>query len=154
AAVAIDNAVQLEMLKGDARRLKAEIDSGHDMVGESEPMQVVYQLISRVAPSDSPLLILGERGKGKEFAAGVVHNLSPRAGKPFVAINCAGLSDTLLESDLFGHEKGAFTGAVAQKKGKLEIADGGTVFLDEMGELPLHYRPNCCGYYRHANLKE
>src|SRR5262245_54036695 len=107
------------------------------MVGESEQMQGVYQLISRVAPSDSTVLILGESGTGKELAARAVHNLSPRVGKPFVAINCAGLSDTLLESNLFGHEKGAFTGAVAQKKGKLEIADGGTVFLDEMGELPL-----------------
>jgi len=137
AAVAFDNAIQMETLKENARRLKAELDAGHDMVGESEPMRAVYQLISRVAPSDSTVLILGESGTGKELAARAIHNLSQRAEKPFVVINCAGLSDTLLESDLFGHEKGAFTGAVAQKKGKLEIADGGTVFLDEMGELPL-----------------
>ncbi len=137
AAAPIDNAIQLEMLRGDAQRLKAELDSGHEMVGESAPMRAVYQLISKVSPSDTTVLILGESGTGKELAARAVHNLSPRADKPFVAINCAGLSDTLLESDLFGHEKGAFTGAVTQKKGKLEIADGGTVFLDEMGELPL-----------------
>jgi len=137
AAAPFDVVNQLETLKGDARRLKVELDAGHDMIGESEPMRAVYQLISRVAPSDSTVLILGESGTGKELAARAIHNLSPRAEKPFVAINCAGLSDTFLESDLFGHEKGSFTGAVGQKKGKLEIADGGTVFLDEMGELPL-----------------
>ncbi len=137
AGAAFDNAIKMEELKDDARRLKAELDSGRNMVGESDPMRAVYQLISRVSPSDSTVLILGESGTGKELAARAIHNLSRRAEKPFVAINCAGLSDTLLESDLFGHEKGAFTGAVAQKKGKLEVADGGTVFLDEMGELPL-----------------
>lgn len=137
AAGAFDNAILLEALKEDARRLKSELDAGHDMIGESEPMQTVYKLISRVAPSDSTVLILGESGTGKELAARAIHKLSPRADKPFVAINCAGLSDTLLESDLFGHEKGSFTGAVSQKKGRLEIADGGTVFLDEMGELPM-----------------
>ena len=137
AAVAFDNAVQLDTLKDAARRLKAELDSGHNMIGESEPMRAVYHLISKVAPSESTVLILGESGTGKELAARAIHNLSPRADKPFVAINCAGLSDTLLESDLFGHEKGSFTGAVTQKKGRLEVADGGTVFLDEMGELPM-----------------
>src|SRR5262245_2188369 len=137
AVVAFDNVNQLETLKSVAQRLKVELDSGHNMVGESEQMRAVYQLISRVAPSDSTVLILGESGTGKELAARAIHNLSPRAEKPFVAINCAGLSDTLLESDLFGYEKGAFTGAVTQKKGRLEIADGGTVFLDEMGELAL-----------------
>ncbi|HKQ79048.1 MAG TPA: sigma 54-interacting transcriptional regulator [Blastocatellia bacterium] len=137
AAVAFDNAAQIDNLRDAARLLKAELDSGHAMIGESEPMRAVYQLISRAAPSDSTVLILGESGTGKELAARAIHNLSPRADKPFVAINCAGLSDTLLESDLFGHEKGSFTGAMAQKKGRLEIADGGTVFLDEMGELPM-----------------
>jgi len=136
-AVAFDNVIQLELLKSDAERLKAEINLGQDMIGESEPMRAVYQLISRVAPADSTVLIRGESGTGKELAARAIHNTSPRVDKLFFAINCAGLSDTLLESDLFGHEKGAFTGAVAQKKGKLELADGGTVFLDEMGELPL-----------------
>jgi Nif-specific regulatory protein len=100
-------------------------------------MKSVYQMISKVAPSDSTVLILGESGTGKELAARAIHRSSPRADKPFIAINCAGLSETLIESDLFGHEKGAFSGAVAQKKGRFEIADGGTVFLDELGELPL-----------------
>ena len=137
AAVAFDNVRQWEWLAGENRRLRAEISLEHDMIGESAQMKSIYQMIARVAPSESTVLILGESGTGKELAARAIHRLSPRAEKPFIAINCAGLSETLLESDLFGHEKGAFTGAVAQKKGKLEIADGGTVFLDELGELPL-----------------
>jgi transcriptional regulator with PAS, ATPase and Fis domain len=105
------------------------------MVGESERMREVYQFVSRVAARDSNILIQGESGTGKELVARAIHSNSTRADRPFVAINCAAIVDTLLESELFGHEKGAFTGAVAQKKGKLETAEGGTVFLDEVGEL-------------------
>jgi transcriptional regulator with GAF, ATPase, and Fis domain len=107
----------------------------HDMVGESAPMRAVYERIRKVAPSDCTVLVLGETGTGKELAARAIHQNSPRARHPFVAVNCAALTETLLESELFGHEKGAFTGAVALKKGRLEVADGGTVFLDEIGEL-------------------
>ena len=105
------------------------------IAGESIAIHKMLGLIARVAPQDTSVLILGETGAGKELVASALHRLSPRAAKPFIAINCAALTETLLESELFGHEKGAFTGAVAQKKGKLEMAEGGTVFLDEIGEL-------------------
>src|SRR3954452_24565757 len=100
-------------------------------------MRKVKQLVQRVGPQDTTVLILGESGTGKELIARGVHQSSSRRDKPFVAINCAALTETLLESELFGHEKGAFTGAITQKKGKLEAAEGGTVFLDEIGELSL-----------------
>src|SRR5207249_2882458 len=106
-----------------------------NMVGEGARMKEVYQFLSRVAPIDSTVLIHGESGTGKELAARAIHRNSPRAPKPFVPINCAAIPEGLLESELFGHERGAFTGAVAQKKGRLEMADGGVVFLDEIGEL-------------------
>jgi Nif-specific regulatory protein len=134
-AVALENARHVERLEDENQRLKAEINIQHNMVGESAPMRSIYRFVSRVAPTESTVLITGESGTGKELVARAVHRNSGRAAKPFVAINCAALTETLLESELFGHEKGAFTGAVAQKKGKLEVADGGTVFLDEMGEL-------------------
>jgi transcriptional regulator with PAS, ATPase and Fis domain len=107
----------------------------HGMIGQSARMLEVYRFISKVAPTDSTVLVYGESGTGKELAARAIHQNSRRADKPFIAINCAALVETLLESELFGHERGAFTGAVAQKKGKLEVADGGTVFLDELGEM-------------------
>ena len=135
AAVAIENAQQAERLAGENRHLIAEINIKHQMVGESARMRELFQFISKVAPTDSTVLLRGESGTGKELAARAIHASSPRERRPFVAINCATLSETLLESELFGHERGAFTGAVAQKRGKLEVADGGTVFLDEVGEM-------------------
>jgi transcriptional regulator with GAF, ATPase, and Fis domain len=107
----------------------------HDMVGDSAPMRAVYERIRKAAPSDCTVLIYGETGTGKELAARAIHQNSPRARRPFVAVNCAALTESLLESELFGHERGAFTGAVALKKGKFEVADGGTLFLDEIAEL-------------------
>jgi Nif-specific regulatory protein len=136
-ALAIDNARHLDQLGGENRRLKEELDIHHSMVGESKAMREVYDFVSRVAGRDSTVLIFGESGTGKELVARAVHANSTRADKPFVAINCAAITETLLESELFGHERGAFTGAVSQKKGKLEVAEGGSVFLDEIGELAL-----------------
>jgi transcriptional regulator with GAF, ATPase, and Fis domain len=135
AALAIENASHVELLADENRRLQQEINIQHSMVGESQRMREVYQFVSRVAARESTVLIQGESGTGKELVARAIHSNSGRADRPFVAINCAAIVDTLLESELFGHEKGAFTGAVGQKKGKLEIAQGGTVFLDEVGEL-------------------
>jgi transcriptional regulator with GAF, ATPase, and Fis domain len=135
AAMAIESARQVEWLGSENRRLRLGGHLDHDMVGESPRMREVYALIERVAPTDSTVLISGESGTGKELAARAVHRNSPRRDRPFVAINCAALTETLLESELFGHERGAFTGAVAQKRGQLEMANDGTIFLDEMGEL-------------------
>src|ERR1700751_1782761 len=134
-ALAIENARHLEKLGGENRRLHEELNLHHSMIGESKAMHDVYAFVSRVAGRDSTVMISGESGTGKELVAQAVHMNSARAEKPFVAINCAAITETLLESELFGHERGAFTGAVAHKKGKLEMSEGGTVFLDEIGEL-------------------
>lgn len=136
-ALAIENARHMERLGGENRRLAEELNLRHNMVGESKAMREVYEFVSRVAVRDSTVLIFGESGTGKELVARAIHMNSQRAAKPFVAINCAAITETLLESELFGHERGAFTGAVSQKKGKLEVAEGGSVFLDEIGELAL-----------------
>ncbi len=135
AAVAIQNARHIETLENENRRLIADANLEHNMVGESAAMQQVYQLISKVAGSESTVLISGESGTGKELAARAIHTNSKRANKPFIGVNCAALAESLLESELFGHEKGAFTGALNQRKGRLEVADGGTLFLDEIAEL-------------------
>lgn len=135
AAMGIENARQFERLNQENQRLRAEVSLTHDMVGRSAKMREVYQFIERVAPSDSTVLIGGESGTGKELVARAIHKNSPRKNQPFVALNCAAFTETLLESELFGHEKGAFTSAVCQKKGFLEVAEGGTIFLDEVGEL-------------------
>ena len=135
AAVALENARHMEWLASENQRLQDEIKLEHSMVGESVPMRNVLQFVAKAAPTDATVLICGESGTGKELVARALHTNSRRAGKPFLAINCAAIAETLLESELFGHEKGAFTSAFAQKKGKLEVADGGTVFLDEVSEL-------------------
>jgi Nif-specific regulatory protein len=138
ASMALENARQIEWLEGENRRLRQDADLAHDMVGESPAMRAVLAFVSKVAPTDSTVLITGESGTGKELVARALHHNSPRAHGPFVAVNCAALAETLLESEMFGHERGAFTGAVAQKKGKIEVAEGGTLFLDEVGEIAPH----------------
>ena len=135
AVVSLENARQMEWLEGENSRLRSTLAIEHNMVGEGPAMAEMYRFIERVAPTNSAVLICGESGTGKELAAHAIHANSPRAALPFVVINCAALSETLLESELFGYERGAFTGAIAQKKGKLEVAHGGTVFLDEVGDL-------------------
>lgn len=136
-AVAFKNLRYISSLKIENRNLQNGIEVHRNMIGESKNMLEVYEFITRVAPTNATILIYGESGTGKELVAEAIHQNSPRAGKPFIIVNCAAIAESLLESELFGHEKGAFTGAIAQKKGKLEVADGGTVFLDEIGELPV-----------------
>jgi len=135
AAPALDNIRRVESLLTENRQLVAEANIEHNMVGTSARMREVYQFIGKVAPTAATVLVCGESGTGKELVAHAIHRNSPRAEKRFVAVNCAAIAENLLESELFGHERGAFTGAIALKKGKLEEADGGTIFLDEIGEL-------------------
>lgn len=135
ATAALENARHLGWLHEENQRLQEEIRLDHQMIGQSPAMRNVYSVLSKVAPADSTVLIRGKSGTGKELAARALHLNSKRSEKSFIAINCATLSEGLLESELFGHEKGAFTGAITQKRGKLEIANGGTLFLDEVGEL-------------------
>jgi Nif-specific regulatory protein len=134
-AVALDNARRVQWLEQENQRLTTEVRQEQSLVGEGARIKEIFQFLARVAPTESTVLIEGESGTGKELVARALHRNSHRAGKPFVAINCAAIPESLLESDLFGHERGAFTGAAGQKKGRLEVAEGGVVFLDEIGEL-------------------
>jgi Nif-specific regulatory protein len=137
-AMALETVREVERLTAEKALLIERLDgaSPHSsIVGSSAPVRKLMQMVKRVAASDATVLLLGESGTGKERIAHALHESSARAARPFVAINCAALTETLLESELFGHEKGAFTGAASQKRGKLEMAEGGTVFLDEIGEL-------------------
>jgi len=111
------------------------------IIGDSPALETVLAQVERVAPTDSTVLILGETGTGKELIARAIHNISPRCGRPFIKLNCSAIPFDLLESELFGHEKGAFTGAIAQKIGRFELADTGTLFLDEIGDIPLALQP-------------
>ena len=114
-----------------------EVKSSGKMIGKSAEMQKLYELIKKVAPSRASVLVTGESGVGKELVADAIHNLSPRKDKSLIKVHCAALSETLLESELFGHEKGSYTGADSMKKGRFELAHGGTIFLDEIGEINL-----------------
>jgi len=135
AAVTLENLSKLDSLRAENQRLRAVVTADSTLIGESKPMHRVRDFIGRVAKGDSTVLIRGESGTGKELVARAIHAASLRPDRPFVAINCAAIPETLLESELFGHEKGAFTGAVATKKGKFETAEDGTLFLDEIGEM-------------------
>jgi len=137
ASMALENAFHVEWLEAENERLESELHPDHHMIGESARLRDLQRNILRASQTNSTVLIAGETGTGKELVARAIHSNSARAGQPFMAVNCAALAEALLESELFGHEKGAFTGAFAQKKGRLEVAGGGTVFLDEIGEMPL-----------------
>jgi transcriptional regulator with GAF, ATPase, and Fis domain len=140
ASLAVHAALMLNELKVSNRNLREQLRSRSQgsIVGSSRPMKDVFRMIRKVAPTDLTVLILGETGTGKELVARELHNLSDRAKKPFVSINCGAIPENLLESELFGHKKGSFTGAVADKLGKFEAANGGTLFLDEIGEMPMN----------------
>ena len=139
ASLIVANALLLNELQVDNKKLAERLEAVRfgEIVGTSAPMQAVYRKVEKIAPTDISVLITGETGTGKELIAREIHTRSPRAGKPFVTINCGAIPENLLESELFGHVKGAFTGAVANKLGKFQAADGGTLFLDEVGEMPL-----------------
>ena len=136
AAPALANARHTAWLEAENRRFR-NVELDHELVGESPAMERILEHLARVAPTDLTVLVLGESGTGKELIAKAIHRNSPRTDQPFIAVNCATLSETLLESELFGHEKGAFTGAVDRKIGHFELAHEGTIFLDEVGEIPL-----------------
>ncbi|HLV53024.1 MAG TPA: sigma-54 dependent transcriptional regulator, partial [Cryomorphaceae bacterium] len=135
--VTLRNALDRSKLEAQTKTLKNKINliKGSDIIGESEAVMKIKEMISKVAPSDARVLITGPNGSGKELVARQIHENSPRAKQPFVEVNCAAIPSELIESELFGHEKGAFTSAVKQRKGKFEQAHGGTLFLDEIGDM-------------------
>ena len=132
-------AIKDQVVKETACPVEEEVGTGHDfggIIGESRSLRRVLKQVETVAPTDSTVLVRGETGTGKELLARAVHDLSPRKGRAFVKLNCAAIPTGLLESELFGHEKGAFTSAISQKLGRFELANRGTLFLDEVGEIP------------------
>lgn len=135
--ITIRNALDKSTLITETKVLKRKASKGNEMVGESEAIQKVRDIIDKVAPTDARVLITGSNGTGKELVARSLHEKSSRAAAPFIEVNCAAIPSELIESELFGHEKGAFTSAIKQRKGKFEQADGGTIFLDEIGDMSL-----------------
>jgi two-component system NtrC family response regulator/two-component system response regulator HydG len=136
--VVLEKALEKLRLQRDTQNLRERVRERyrfHNIVGDAPELQAVYEVVKRAAPTRATVLILGESGTGKELIAQALHEESPRHDKPFIKVNCAALSETLLESELFGHEKGAFTGAIAAKPGLIDLADGGTLLLDEIGEM-------------------
>jgi two-component system nitrogen regulation response regulator NtrX len=135
--ITIRNALDKSTLITETRVLKKKVGKGFEMVGESEAIRQVKQIVEKVAPTDARVLITGANGTGKELVARALHDRSSRVNGPFIEVNCAAIPSELIESELFGHEKGAFTSAIKQRKGKFEQADGGTIFLDEIGDMSL-----------------
>jgi two-component system nitrogen regulation response regulator NtrX len=135
--VTVNNALAMGRLKEENSSLRGMVLGEHEMIGESPLIRTLGEQIRMAAPSSASVLITGENGTGKELVARSIHWFSARADKPFVEVNCAAIPEELIESELFGHERGAFTGATAQKKGRFDLADGGTIFLDEIGDMTL-----------------
>ncbi len=135
--VTIRNAMDRTLLVEETRKLKRQVNKAYDMIGESDKIMEIKRLIERVAPSDARVLITGRNGTGKELVARWLHELSQRSSGPFIEVNCAAIPSELIESQLFGHEKGSFTSADRQRKGDFELANGGTLFLDEIGDMSL-----------------
>jgi DNA-binding NtrC family response regulator len=135
--VTIENAIRLDRAEAEAKELRAASGAGGELIGESPAIKKLIEQISRAAKSAASVLVTGERGTGKELVARAIHRMSPRAKGPLEKLNCAALPSELIESELFGHEAGAFTGATKQRRGKFERATGGTLFLDEVGDMPL-----------------
>jgi DNA-binding NtrC family response regulator len=143
-ATLLERAIQHKSLVKETERLHRQLSQKGflaDLIGVSQPMREIFSLIQQIAPSSASVLITGESGTGKELVASAIHKLSPRVDRPFVAVNCAALPETLIESELFGHEKGAFTGAVGRRAGCFEQANRGTLFLDEIGDMPMAMQP-------------
>ena len=135
--ITLRNALDKKVLAAENKVLRKAVKIQNQMIGESQPMMDVKDMIEKVAPTNARVLIIGENGTGKELVARQLHELSTRSGGPFVEVNCAAIPSELIESQLFGHEKGSFTSAIKQKKGDFELADGGTLFLDEIGDMSL-----------------
>jgi DNA-binding NtrC family response regulator len=154
--IQIERAIDHQRSKLDVQILQNELRKAgraDTILGTSRVMHGLRKIIARIAPSNSTVLILGESGTGKELVARSIHEISPRRGQPFIAVNCASFSETLLESELFGHEKGAFTDAKTQKLGLAEIANGGTLFLDEIGDIPLHFQAKLLRFLETGDIR-
>ncbi len=136
--VTVHNAISMSRLKQENASLRGMIEERFEIVGDSESARLLREQIRIVAPTSAPILIFGEKGTGKDSVAHMIHRYSPRGEKPFIAINCAAIPEELIESEIFGHEKGAFPGAVSFRKGKIDLADGGALFFEEIAEMPLN----------------
>ena len=155
-ATLLERAMQHKSLVKETERLHRQLSQrGYlaDLIGTSQQMREIFSLIQQIAPSSASVLITGESGTGKELVASAIHKLSPRASRPFVAVNCAALPESLIESELFGHEKGAFTGAVGRRAGCFEQAHQGTLFLDEIGDMPLAMQPRLLRALQEATIR-
>jgi two-component system nitrogen regulation response regulator NtrX len=135
--VTVRNAIEKKDLVTETKTLKKKINKSSDIIGESKPIKNILEMIDKIAPTEARVLITGSNGSGKELVAKRIHDKSNRANGPLIEVNCAAIPGDLIESELFGHEKGAFTSAVATRKGKFELAEGGTLFLDEIGDMSL-----------------